>query len=292
MPKGHYKGGYKDGMRRQFNNVALPEKIKCVVCKKVRMHSAFSQRQIDILRDAIWCQGERALSGPGYARCRNCTTTSICELRCTVCGKIKGTQFFSKAQRTDRDHARCIACVQRQLDADPPGSEKLIENERRNEVSASAKQSEAGDAPAAGSKSRASKRAFDPDYDPQFKNEIDEMPIKSSSFRRGDDKQGDDDDAASSKSKALTTYTGPSARTAPTESFRTANSDTADTKSEPSIDMEYSTPRRPPPKKESKFAKVKAYVPERSLVNPPASESESEADESDDGEGSDFETFV
>lgn len=112
-------------------------------------------------------------------------------------------------------------------------------------------QGEAGDPSAAGYNGRAYKRAFDPEYDPEFDNEIDERPIPNFFFKRGGG-----DDAASSNPSVPPAYTGPSAGPAPADPLRTANPDTADTKSEPSIDVNYSN-RRPAPPKESKFAKVR-----------------------------------
>lgn len=69
------------------------------------MHSAFSERQIDILRDAMWHLGEKAVTGPGHARCRACAASQVCELKCLGCGKMKGIDAFSKTQRGDRDTA-------------------------------------------------------------------------------------------------------------------------------------------------------------------------------------------
>ena len=64
---------------------------------------------------------------------------------------------------------------------------------------------------------------------------------------------GDDDDETASK--PYSSYTRRSARAAP-ESFASV-SRTEDTRSESPIDMDYSTPRRPTPKKESNFPKVR-----------------------------------
>ncbi|KAE8145445.1 Stc1 domain-containing protein [Aspergillus avenaceus] len=107
-----YAGGYSDSIRRQLENVVIPEKVKCATCKKIRMQSAFSKRQLDLLRNAMVLRGGKALTGPGHASCRTCVGGQTVELRCTICDQTKSLEQFAKNQRHDRDSARCMACVQ------------------------------------------------------------------------------------------------------------------------------------------------------------------------------------
>lgn len=76
-----------------------------MTCKKIRMQSAYSKRQLDVLRNAIVVQGGRALTGPGLAKCRECVGGQTVELRCVICDETKGLEEFAKNQRHDRDHA-------------------------------------------------------------------------------------------------------------------------------------------------------------------------------------------
>lgn len=69
------------------------------------MQSAFSKRQLDILRNAMVQLGATALSGPGYAKCRTCVGGQTVEMTCSSCDKVKGLDEFAKAQRHNPDTA-------------------------------------------------------------------------------------------------------------------------------------------------------------------------------------------
>lgn len=69
------------------------------------MQSAFSKRQMEILRNAMLTEGAKALSGRAPIRCRNCCGNQNVELRCTVCDKVKSLEGFAKNQRGERDSA-------------------------------------------------------------------------------------------------------------------------------------------------------------------------------------------
>ncbi|KAE8414851.1 Stc1 domain-containing protein [Aspergillus pseudocaelatus] len=112
-----YAGGYSDTIKRQ---------VKCMTCKKMRMQSAYSKRQLDVLRNAIVVQGGRALTGPGLAKCRECVGGQTVELRCAMCDETKGLEEFAKNQRHDRDRARCLACVQNHTETEPVLEEQKL----------------------------------------------------------------------------------------------------------------------------------------------------------------------
>ncbi|KAE8355307.1 Stc1 domain-containing protein [Aspergillus coremiiformis] len=112
-----YSGGYSDAIKRQ---------VKCITCKKMRMHSTYSKRQLDVLRNAMVVQGDRALMGPGHAKCRECVGGQTVELRCIICDKTKSLEEFAKAQRHDRDLARCLTCVQNHTETDPVIEEQKL----------------------------------------------------------------------------------------------------------------------------------------------------------------------
>lgn len=83
-------------------------RIKCENCKKIRMQSAFSKRQLDILRNAMVIEGAKAVTGRGHAKCRTCVGGQTVELRCCICDQIRGLEKFAKAQRQNRDRAVSI----------------------------------------------------------------------------------------------------------------------------------------------------------------------------------------
>ncbi|KAJ9198916.1 hypothetical protein DTO164E3_5006 [Paecilomyces variotii] len=124
-----YAGGYNEGIRRQLDNIVLPDKVKCETCKKIRMQSAFSKRQLDVLRNAMVQLGATALSGPGYAKCRTCVGNQTVEMTCSSCDKVKGLDEFAKAQRHNPDTARCLNCVQNHLEAEPVLEETRLRKE-------------------------------------------------------------------------------------------------------------------------------------------------------------------
>ncbi|KAE8393681.1 Stc1 domain-containing protein [Aspergillus alliaceus] len=105
-----YAGVYSDTIKRQ---------VKCMTCKKIRMQSAYSKRQLDALRNAIVVKGGRALTGPGHAKCRECVGGQTVELRCIICDQTKSLEEFAKNQRHDRDWARCLTCVQNHTETEP-----------------------------------------------------------------------------------------------------------------------------------------------------------------------------
>ncbi|KAB8278645.1 Stc1 domain-containing protein [Aspergillus minisclerotigenes] len=124
--KNAYAGGYSDAIKRQLERVVIPDRVKCMTCKKIRMQSAYSKRQLDVLRNAIVVQGGRALTGPGLAKCRECVGGQTVELRCVICDETKGLEEFAKNQRHDRDHARCLGCVQNHTETEPVFEEQKL----------------------------------------------------------------------------------------------------------------------------------------------------------------------
>ncbi|PKY01642.1 hypothetical protein P168DRAFT_306780 [Aspergillus campestris IBT 28561] len=122
-----FAGGWSQQVRDQLDNVVIPERVKCKICKKVRLQSFFSKRQLDILRNAMVVQGQsNAVTGPGHATCRECSGNPVVELRCVICDKVKGLDEFAKNQRHDRDIARCLTCVQKHSEAEPVAEENKL----------------------------------------------------------------------------------------------------------------------------------------------------------------------
>ncbi|KAL4803523.1 Stc1 domain-containing protein [Aspergillus unguis] len=113
-----FAGGYSEKIKRQLENVQLPDKIKCKTCKKLRSAHAYSNRQLDYFRNAFVVQGQRALAG-GHANCRDCTGQQTMELNCCICHKTKGLDEFALNQRKEHENARCLSCVQSHRDAEP-----------------------------------------------------------------------------------------------------------------------------------------------------------------------------
>ncbi|KAL3474954.1 hypothetical protein BJX99DRAFT_169144 [Aspergillus californicus] len=120
-----FSGGFSESIRRQLENVNLPEKVKCKVCKKFRSQVYFSKRQLDILRNELVTTGPRAATG-GWATCCNCTGGQTQELKCRVCDEVKGLNAFAIGQRKEHEDARCLNCVQGHADAEPVLDENRI----------------------------------------------------------------------------------------------------------------------------------------------------------------------
>ncbi|KAI9760264.1 MAG: hypothetical protein M4579_001778 [Chaenotheca gracillima] len=94
----------------KLRSVTFPPKIVCRSCKKPKEKLFFSQRQLNDLAFKITRLGPSQANVPAIL-CRSCTGAQVTELRCTMCSEVKGNNEFSKAQRHDPDHARCLVCV-------------------------------------------------------------------------------------------------------------------------------------------------------------------------------------
>ncbi|PKX99120.1 uncharacterized protein P174DRAFT_427345 [Aspergillus novofumigatus IBT 16806] len=105
-----YAGGYSDEIKKG---------IKCGTCNKIRSSSNYSNRQLEALRHAILSHGVNVALTKNNAKCRICSGNQTVELKCCICDKIKSLDEFAKAQRQDRDAARCMNCVQSHTDAEP-----------------------------------------------------------------------------------------------------------------------------------------------------------------------------
>ncbi|RHZ58807.1 hypothetical protein CDV55_102948 [Aspergillus turcosus] len=76
-------------------------------------------RQLEAFRHAILLHGANVALAKNNTKCRICTGNQTVELKCCICDKIKSLDEFAKAQRQDRDAARCLNCVQSHADAEP-----------------------------------------------------------------------------------------------------------------------------------------------------------------------------
>ncbi|KAH1498816.1 hypothetical protein LV164_005141 [Aspergillus fumigatus] len=105
-----YAGGYSDEIKKR---------IKCGTCSKIRSSSNYSNRQLEALRHAILSHGVNVALTKNNAKCRICSGNQTVELKCCICDKIKSLDEFARAQRQNRDAARCMNCVQSHTDAEP-----------------------------------------------------------------------------------------------------------------------------------------------------------------------------
>ncbi|EEH35230.2 hypothetical protein PAAG_06277 [Paracoccidioides lutzii Pb01] len=107
---------------------------RCIASIKLpettRFQSAFSKRQLDLLRRCILEKSSNATTNERLATCFNCATNQVVELTCCVCDTTMALEFFSKTQRHDPDSARCKNCVQGHLDREPVSEDlrEAIEN--------------------------------------------------------------------------------------------------------------------------------------------------------------------
>ncbi|PYI07612.1 hypothetical protein BO78DRAFT_396234 [Aspergillus sclerotiicarbonarius CBS 121057] len=294
-----YSGGYSQSIKRQIDSVVLPEKIKCGTCKKFRFIHAFSNRQLETLRNAVVVQGARATTS-GHARCLTCTGGSLAELKCSTCDQVKAVDEFAKNQRQARDSARCLNCVQKHSETEPLVDEtKMIAD--GESTTASSATSQIGDSSVAGSKKRiqgSEARSVGSGYD----NDEDEDDEDDESIGGGvfvDKEPTDENSSRHGKEKAFIGYDPEgkahrlSVRTEapdPPEEAGSIHSGWAawGVNSRPS-GKEPSDVIRAMPKKEPKFAKIRGYKfekgegPNMSIPEPTGQTIPSD-DEEDDNE--------
>jgi hypothetical protein len=73
-------------------------RIKCGLCSRDRVQNAFSHNQLNKLRQ--WKATSGFKRAPILAiRCIDCTGGPAVELECSVCGKTKALDAFTKTQR-------------------------------------------------------------------------------------------------------------------------------------------------------------------------------------------------
>ncbi|KAI9764400.1 MAG: hypothetical protein M1835_007587 [Candelina submexicana] len=120
MPtKSPFAGGWTAEKAKKLESIPIPSKIKCLGCKRIRVQSAYSKKQLRDLRDIIYSNGKIDCNTGAYIKCRQCTGQQVNEMTCCVCDEVKGLNGFSKAQRRDPDKARCLDCVAVHVESDP-----------------------------------------------------------------------------------------------------------------------------------------------------------------------------
>ncbi|KAL4893204.1 Stc1 domain-containing protein [Aspergillus ambiguus] len=120
-----YAGGYSVEIKNRLERIVIPEKVKCILCRKVKIQGAFSNKQLEDLRHAIFTDHINP-TVTGAVRCRECVGGQRVELRCCICDMVKGLDQFAKAQRSHGDAARCLDCVQHHVEADPVVDEQKL----------------------------------------------------------------------------------------------------------------------------------------------------------------------
>ncbi|KAI5818216.1 hypothetical protein BZA77DRAFT_20414 [Pyronema omphalodes] len=99
----------------------MPSNITCYVCKKSKPLDQYAKRQAQRFQDTIhnpYAPGGRSKKDPKVT-CRDCTPQQTTELKCCICEKVKGLNFFANNQRRNRTEARCIACLSSVLEVEP-----------------------------------------------------------------------------------------------------------------------------------------------------------------------------
>ncbi|MCJ1270565.1 hypothetical protein MMC22_010462 [Lobaria immixta] len=117
MPKkSYFAGGWNQAKADQLDKVQVPPKIRCSVCKKVKVAETYSKRQLGDLKHQIALGTDIKQSN---IRCRLCTGAQIHEMTCAICNETKPLEGFSKAQRRAPDNARCYVCLNDHLTTKP-----------------------------------------------------------------------------------------------------------------------------------------------------------------------------
>ncbi|KAF2803957.1 uncharacterized protein BDZ99DRAFT_156424 [Mytilinidion resinicola] len=89
-------------------------RLKCGRCNKNKHQPQFSSKQLAEYRAKL-LDGYRNPS----VNCRVCSGGQVVELSCIECGKTKGLEEFAKAQRSNPDRAKCMACMEKHLALTP-----------------------------------------------------------------------------------------------------------------------------------------------------------------------------
>ncbi|OCK73768.1 hypothetical protein K432DRAFT_398622 [Lepidopterella palustris CBS 459.81] len=109
-------GGFNGLSADKLKGVKLPNKIKCGRCIKWKSQVNFSNKQ---LAEARYQYYKGGVNANVTINCRLCTGGQVVELECWMCHKTKGLDEFAKAQRSKPDNAKCMDCMQKQLELEP-----------------------------------------------------------------------------------------------------------------------------------------------------------------------------
>ncbi|MCJ1465331.1 hypothetical protein MMC07_003949 [Pseudocyphellaria aurata] len=114
--KSVFAGGWNQTKADQLNKVQVPAKIRCSVCKKVKVAETYSKKQLGDLKHHIALGNDVKHAN---IRCRICTGSQVHEMTCAHCNVTKSLEGFSKAQRRTPDSARCYECLNQTLATRP-----------------------------------------------------------------------------------------------------------------------------------------------------------------------------
>ncbi|PUU74389.1 Stc1 domain-domain-containing protein [Tuber borchii] len=95
----------------------IPSNIMCNVCRGRKHQSQFAGRQLGKFNS----YNKAFLRDPNSIKvtCKDCTAQQTTELTCCVCSVTKPLNGFAKSQRKNPDQARCIDCVNKDLETEP-----------------------------------------------------------------------------------------------------------------------------------------------------------------------------
>ncbi|KAF2463482.1 uncharacterized protein BDR25DRAFT_319993 [Lindgomyces ingoldianus] len=101
--------------------LSLRSMVKCSRCNKWKNHANFSNKQLLDAKYAIKVNGRNATY---RIKCRGCTGQQVMEIECMMCHETKGLEEYAKVQRAKPDCAKCMACVEKQLELDAVEDDK------------------------------------------------------------------------------------------------------------------------------------------------------------------------
>ena len=101
-----YVSGDK-GSAKGLAKLTARSRIRCSVCKKVKLAETYSKRQLGDFKHQIALGNDLKQSN---IRCRLCTGSQTHEMTCAICGTTKPLEAFSKAQRHTPDRAVRLGC--------------------------------------------------------------------------------------------------------------------------------------------------------------------------------------
>ncbi|TID24004.1 putative dna repair protein rad7 [Venturia nashicola] len=128
-------GGYGTLTNNQLKNIALPDKLRCKRCNRWKQTDAdgkenFSKKQLAAVRETIYYSG-RGKQTPIEIVCSTCSPSQNNELHCVDCDTTKGLESFALAQRKNPVAAKCLVCMDEQLEFDPDVLAEQLNDLRR-----------------------------------------------------------------------------------------------------------------------------------------------------------------
>ncbi|PWW77588.1 hypothetical protein C7212DRAFT_314700 [Tuber magnatum] len=120
MPKPNYQKVNRNFVNQRGASSGankVPSNIACNVCRVKKNQSQFAGRQLSKFSS----YNKAFVRDPNSVKvtCKDCTARQTTDLTCCVCSSTKPLKDFAKSQRKTPDQARCMDCVNKDLETEP-----------------------------------------------------------------------------------------------------------------------------------------------------------------------------